>query len=184
MSGINDILLARKAIVDHTQNKKGVLGPIGEAPPRPPASRSASNAKRTPNRPRDTVARARRSLAPRAQARADKGRPKTPDAQGHQGDAASPRRAKDGKKLVRSRLGKRSGKIAGNRRDKSTILSGSKGRNSGGESRKLSIQELHTIRISSLLNNKVITTLFPPRDINVLRKTRILKGAARKKARH
>jgi hypothetical protein len=49
------------------------------------------------------------------------------------------------------------------------------GDNCGNQSRKLSIKELHSIRIGGLLDDEVVKSLFPPRNVDVLRKARILK---------
>ena len=57
-------------------------------------------------------------------------------------------------------------------------------RNSGNHSRKLSVKELHSISIASLLNDKVLASLFPPYRVDVLNKSRALKRKARKKTGH
>ena len=54
-------------------------------------------------------------------------------------------------------------------------------RSSGNHSRKLSVKELHSISIASLLNDKVLESLFPPYRVDVLNKARTLKRKPRKK---
>jgi hypothetical protein len=57
-------------------------------------------------------------------------------------------------------------------------------RNGGNHGRKLSVKELHSISTASLLNDKVVASLFPPCRVDVFNKARTLKGKARKKTGH